>query len=101
KYGAPHRIVGILEPLQVPLAQVRTHFGVAGPSVEVAQRFRDKALMKDVLRSHGLPCARHKLLQSADDAHALVREVGLPLVLKPPAGQASKGTWRINTQEEL
>src|SRR5215470_7604223 len=27
RHGAPFRIIGILEPLQVPLAQVRSHFG--------------------------------------------------------------------------
>jgi formate-dependent phosphoribosylglycinamide formyltransferase (GAR transformylase) len=101
RHGAPHRILGILEPLQVPLAQVRRHFGVPGPDVDTAERFRDKARMKDVLRAHGLPCARHKLVTAWADAEEFVGEVGLPIVLKPPAGMACKATWRIRSMDEL
>ncbi len=101
RHGAPHRILGILEPLQVPLAMVRRRFDVPGPDVDTAERFRDKARMKDVLRANGLPCARHKLIATWADAEAFVAEVGLPVVLKPPAGMACKATWRIRSTEEL
>src|SRR3954469_16797690 len=30
KYGGLHQVLGVLEPLQVPLAQVREHFGIPG-----------------------------------------------------------------------
>src|SRR5215470_223421 len=101
RHGRPDRILGILEPLQVQLAQVRAHFGVAGTPVDTAEAFRDKARMKDLLRAAGLPCARHKLIRSVADAEAFVSEVGFPLVLKPPAGMACKATWRIRTVDEL
>src|SRR5438552_11023728 len=54
RHGDPFRITGILEPLQTPLAVVRGRFNVAGPDPQTAQRFREKALMKDTLREHGL-----------------------------------------------
>ncbi len=101
KYGAPHRILGILEPLQVQLAQVRAHFGIPGTPVATAEAFRDKARMKDLLRRGGIPCARHRLLRSAADAEAFIAEVGFPIVLKPPAGQGCKATWRIGNVDEL
>jgi formate-dependent phosphoribosylglycinamide formyltransferase (GAR transformylase) len=101
RHGEIFRILGILEPLQVQLAEVRKHFGVPGPDVETADRFRDKARMKDVLRAHGLPCARHKTITSVADAEAFVKEVGFPIVLKPPAGMGCKATWRIRSDEEL
>jgi D-alanine-D-alanine ligase-like ATP-grasp enzyme len=101
RHGHPDRILGILEPLQVPLAMVRRHFGVPGPDVDTAERFRDKARMKDVLRQHGLPCARHKLVTRWEDAAEFAAEVGLPIVLKPPAGMACKATWRIRSLDEL
>lgn len=101
KYGEPDRILGVLEALQVQLAEVRTHFGVGGPSVDTAERFRDKALMKDTLRAAGIPVARHKLLHSFDDAASFVAEVGFPIVLKPPAGAGCKATWRVRDAEEL
>ncbi|MFO0748234.1 MAG: ATP-grasp domain-containing protein [Myxococcota bacterium] len=100
-YGGVHRVIGILEPLQVQLAEVRKAIGVPGPSPETADLFRDKARMKDELRKHGLPCARHRLVKSAADAEAFVAEVGLPIVLKPLAGMGCKATWRIGSADEL
>lgn len=101
RHGELHRVLGILEPLQVQLGQVRRALGVPGTSADTADLFRDKARMKDELRRHGLPCARHQLVRSWADAEAFVREVGLPIVLKPPAGMACKATWRINSAEDL
>ncbi|MDQ3367922.1 MAG: ATP-grasp domain-containing protein [Myxococcota bacterium] len=101
RHGAIHRVLGILEPLQVQLGELRRALGVTGTGPETADLFRDKARMKDELRRHGLPCARHRLIRSWDDAASFVTEVGLPLVLKPPAGMGCKATWRINTVDEL
>lgn len=101
RHGEIHRVLGILEPLQVQLAELRRALGVPGTDPETAQLFRDKARMKDELRRHGLPCARHALVASAKDAEAFVREVGFPLVVKPPAGMGAKATWRIRGPEEL
>jgi formate-dependent phosphoribosylglycinamide formyltransferase (GAR transformylase) len=101
RHGQPQRILGILEPLQVQLAEVRAHFGIPGPPPDIADAFRDKARMKDLLRANGLPCARHKLLGSIADAEQFVREVGFPIVLKPPAGMGCKATWRIKDVGEL
>lgn len=101
RHGPIARILGILEPLQVELAKLRAHFGVEGTDVRTAELFRDKAMMKDALRAAGLPCARHKLLRSFDDAARFIDEVGLPLVLKPPAGMACKATWRIESLDQL
>ncbi|MBM4376732.1 MAG: ATP-grasp domain-containing protein [Deltaproteobacteria bacterium] len=100
-HGPIHRLTGVLEPLQTPLAVARTRLGIAGPSPEVAERFRDKALMKDTLRAAGLPCARHKLAHRAEEALAFAAEVGFPLVVKPPAGAGCRATFRVEREDEL
>ncbi|MDQ3338751.1 MAG: ATP-grasp domain-containing protein [Myxococcota bacterium] len=101
RHGQIHRLIGILEPLQVQLAHARRALGIAGTTPETADLFRDKARMKEELRRHGLPCARHRLIRSWGDAESFVAEVGFPLVLKPPAGMGCKATWRINSVDEL
>ena len=101
RHGKIHRILGILEPLQVQLAEVRRAMGIPGTRPETADLFRNKARMKDELRRHGLPCAKHALIRSWSDAEKFVGEVGFPLVLKPPAGMGAKSTWRIETTDEL
>lgn len=99
--GTPDRIIGSLEQLQVPLAEVRAYFRLGGLSVEAARNFRDKATMKTVLARAGLPCARHRLAAGAADARAFVAEVGLPVVVKPPAGAGAVNTFRLDDAAEL
>jgi biotin carboxylase len=101
RYGPIHRLLGILEPLQVQLAMAREALGLSGVKAKTAELFRDKAKMKDALRAAGLPCARHAVVTGYADAERFASEVGLPLVLKPPAGMGCKATWRINTLDEL
>jgi len=101
KHGKIDRVVGILEGMQVQLAEVREHFGIDGTRPEVARRFRDKASMKEALAKAGLPVARNALLRSAAEAHTFAKLVGFPLVLKPPAGMGSKSTFRMRSFAEL
>lgn len=93
--GALDRLLAVLEQLQVPAAQARAACGIPGLSVEGALNFREKARMKAVLRAAGLPVARSRLVTSEAEARAFVEEVGYPIVVKPPAGLGSKGTYRI------
>jgi biotin carboxylase len=99
--GKVERLIGTLEELQVPLAEVREALGIPGLSAVAAHAFRDKARMKDVLRAHGLPCARHRLCDSADECRACARDTGFPLVVKPPAGAGARNTFRVENEEQL
>ena len=99
--GPVQRIMAVLEQLQVPLAQVREHLGIPGMGVVTAHNFRDKAQMKSVLRAAGVPCARHRLADSAEVAQDFARVAGFPLVVKPPAGAGAKSTFRLDDAHEL
>ena len=95
------RLLAVLEQLQVPLAQVREHLGIAGMDAATARNFRDKAQMKSVLRAAGVPCARYRLADSAAAAAGFAAEVGFPLVVKPPAGAGAKSTFRLDDAGDL
>ena len=99
--GPVHRLVGILEPLQVQLAEVRARFGVPGTDPRTADLFRDKPRMKQALAAAGLPVARNRLVTGWADARVFADEVGLPLVLKPPAGMGARATFRVSGLDEL
>lgn len=99
--GKVDRLIAILEQLQVPVAEVREKLGLPGLTVEAAQNFRDKARMKNVLRSSGLPCAKHKLATTAQEAYTFAEQVGYPIVVKPPAGAGAKNTFRVESHEQL
>ncbi len=101
RMGPIDRLLGPLEQLQVPVAEAREAVGIEGMWTEAAHNFRDKNKMKEVLRRAGVPVARSRLLTSEHDAWSFVQEVGFPIVVKPPAGLGSKGTWRIRNTEEM
>ncbi|MGA7987292.1 MAG: hypothetical protein WCB51_02715 [Candidatus Dormiibacterota bacterium] len=99
--GGADRIIGMLEQLQVPLGEVRDALGIPGMGAEVAHNFRDKARMKTVFEAHGVPCARHRLTHSVDEARDAASDLGYPLVAKPPAGAGARATFRIDSEGHL
>lgn len=101
RLGGIDRLFGAYEQLQVPLAEVRAKLGIEGMMPDVANRFRDKSEMKDVLRANGLPCAKHTLAETADHAVAFAAKVGYPVVVKPPAGAGSIATFKADDEASL
>lgn len=99
--GRPARLLGALEQLQEPLAEVRERLGIAGMPLEAARNFRNKARMKEVLERAGVPCARHRLAHDTGQALEAARELGFPLVLKPPAGAGARNTLRVDDPGQL
>lgn len=100
-FGRAHRYIGALEQLQVPLAVARETMGIDGLTVNASMNFRDKSRMKTVLSSAGVPCARHALVGDKSQAEQFAKEVGFPLVVKPPAGAGGKGTYRLDSAADL
>jgi biotin carboxylase len=99
--GTVNRVIGSLEQLQVPLAQVRERLGLPGLSVAAAHNFRDKSTMKTLFAAAGVPCARHRLIERAAEAAEFVRDVGFPVVVKPPAGAGAVSTFRLDSPDDL
>ena len=99
--GPVQRLLAVLEQLQVPLAQVREHLGIPGMDPVTARNFRDKDQMKTLLEAAGVPCARHRLADSAAAAAEFATMVGFPLVVKPPAGAGAKSTFRLDDLGDL
>jgi len=99
--GRPHRILGAVEQVQVPVAQVREDLGIEGMSMETATNFRDKRRMKDLLREAGIPCARHRQVSSVAEALQFAKKVGYPIIVKPLAGAASQATFKSGHDHEL
>jgi hypothetical protein len=99
--GPVERLIGALEQLQVPLAQARGALGIPGMDEDTALNVRDKSRMKSVLRSSGIPCARHQLVTRTEEATSVLAEVGLPMVAKPPAGAGALATYRLDTEADF
>ncbi len=101
RFGGVDSLIGMLEQLQVPLGEVRDALGIPGMGAAVARNFRDKSRMKDVFAAHGVPCARHGVASSAAEASSIAGALGLPVVVKPPAGAGARSTFRLDSVGQL
>lgn len=101
RMGKVERLIGPLEQLQVPLAEVRDKLNIPGMRTEAAINFRDKARMKTLLSAAGIPCARHRLIEEDKQGRDFVEKVGYPIVAKPQAGAGAINTFRIDGEDEL
>ncbi|WP_395839583.1 ATP-grasp domain-containing protein [Cystobacter fuscus] len=97
-HGKPAGIINLSEfcvPLQAELAE---HYQLLGPSREAALIGRDKSRMRAFFQKIGLPVPRfHRLSRSNLGA---LRELRLPIVLKPAFGGGSTLVQRCETYEE-
>lgn len=99
--GPIDRLAGVLEQLQLPMAEVRDALDIDGLRLATARNFRDKDRMKDVLRAAGVPVAGSALVRSADELVAAVGRLGYPLIVKPPAGLGARATFRVEDADDL
>ncbi len=99
--GRVDRLAGVLEQLQLPMAEVRDSLGIEGLPRAIARNFRDKDRMKEVLRAHGVPVARSALARSRAEIQAFIDEVGFPVIVKPQAGLGSRATHRVEDARDL
>jgi formate-dependent phosphoribosylglycinamide formyltransferase (GAR transformylase) len=100
-HGPIYRLLAINENIQGQAAEARARLGIEGLGPEAAQRFRDKALMKESFRAGGVPCARHRQVTSAAEAFTFAEEIGFPVIVKPLSGAGAQDTHRAEDVESL
>lgn len=99
--GGVDVLTGILENLQVPLAQARELLGLSGMNAQTAENFRDKATMKQLFEHNGLPCARSRRVSEPDQARRALSDWQTPIVVKPLAGMGARNTFRIDDADAM
>ncbi|MGO1542368.1 MAG: D-alanine--D-alanine ligase [Luteimonas sp.] len=77
---------GLLEALDVPYT---------GPGVLGSALTMDKIRTKQLWQAEGLPTARFVRMPPGADVEAAVRELGLPVFIKPSAEGSSVGVFRV------
>lgn len=99
--GWVDRMEATIEAHIIAAARVRERTGIPGLSVKAALLCRDKPMMKDFLREHGIPTAQSLGTASVQEAHAFAERVGYPLILKPRAGAGASGTERVDNRQQF
>jgi phosphoribosylamine--glycine ligase len=73
---------------------------IFGPTRAAAQLESSKAFSKAFMRRHGIPTAEYATFSDAQAAHAYVRTMGAPTVVKADGLAAGKGVVVATTEEQ-
>ncbi|GAB4485651.1 MAG: phosphoribosylamine--glycine ligase [Thermodesulfovibrionales bacterium] len=94
--------VGPEDPLSKGIVDLFEKEGrrIFGPSRAGAQLEASKAFSKDLLRSHGIPTADHRVFTSYLHAEEYVRFKGAPIVIKADGLAAGKGVFVASDMDE-
>jgi D-alanine-D-alanine ligase len=85
-------VQGLLESFAIPY----TGSGVLGAALSI-----DKIRTKQVWLSLGLPTPRYVRLEKGEDVQLAVRQLGLPVIVKPSCEGSSVGVSRVFKEPEL
>jgi formate-dependent phosphoribosylglycinamide formyltransferase (GAR transformylase) len=96
-----HHLEATIEAHMYMAARVRERTGIPGLSLEQVTRCRDKTVMKDFLRTHGIPCAANAAISTVAEARAFAARHGYPLIMKPRDGAGAAGTTKITDDATL
>jgi biotin carboxylase len=80
---------------------VASDLNLPGNSPEAVQILCNKPAFRTWLRSHGFRAPRFAAPSSVDEAVDAVRELGLPVMVKPCDSSGSKGVHRVTNMEAL
>src|SRR4029078_7538715 len=92
RYGEDGTVQGALELLGVPYT---------GSGVMASALAMDKWRTKLILRAEGIPVPRDVLLHESSDWDGIVRELGLPLIVKPVHEGSTIGLTKVLTTRDL
>ncbi|WP_331748543.1 ATP-grasp domain-containing protein [Streptomyces sp. NBC_00648] len=96
-------LINSTDTWSVPGADLAAKLGLPGPDPNAVRLLRDKSRVRSLLHAHGLSRGR-ALAVAADDecaAAEILREIGLPAILKDSAGTSSRNVWPVRDEEQL
>ncbi|HEY2795727.1 MAG TPA: hypothetical protein VGJ28_25415 [Micromonosporaceae bacterium] len=101
RHGSLDGIVGISEKDVLMTAHLRERMGMPGWRPEFIRRFKDKPTMKTLVRDAGLRVPHFVPLGPDTTADDVLRELNLPVVLKPRQEAASRGVVILYDADSL
>ncbi|MCH8313188.1 MAG: ATP-grasp domain-containing protein, partial [Nitrospinae bacterium] len=83
------------------VAAVANALNLPGIPFEVAERATDKIKMRQCLREHKVPIPDFRPIWSLEEAEAALKEMPLPLVIKPCDNMGARGVKKILQPDDL
>ncbi len=82
------------------LAKICKKFKLVGPSIDAAEKARNKFAMRKAFQDAGIRTPKYAILNAPEDLEKALREIGLPAVIKPVWGSDSEFVVKVETEEE-
>lgn len=101
KYGKIDRLESHNEHWLELDAALRTDFNIFGFKSEDMKKLKGKDAMKELFRKAEVPYIRGRIIKTREEAEALIKETGYPLVAKPDSGVGAANTYKIKNAEDL
>lgn len=101
RFGPIYRMITEYELIQMSVAQAREELDIPGMSPGTLLNFRDKGVMKTRLTEAGVPCARHRTVETPWEARDFAAQVGFPLIVKPVAGVGAREIHQCNDEGDF
>jgi carbamoyl-phosphate synthase large subunit len=94
---------GLNLALDLAAAGVLDRYGtrLIGASVDAIKRAEDRDLFKQTMRSIGLDLPRSGVVHTLEEAEALRRDIGLPVIIRPSRTLGGTGGGFASTEEEF
>ena len=95
-------LINSTDTWSVPGADLAVELGLPGPDPTAVRQLRDKSRVRNLLHERGLGRGG-ALAVPADPSSAseILREIGLPAVLKDSAGTSSRNVWPVRDGHQL
>lgn len=87
--------------VEYTVAMAANAAGLPGVSPEAALNCNDKIRMRKILNDSGVDYVKYGCAKSADEALKVVKDIGLPCIIKPADNSASRGLTKIYKEEEV
>jgi biotin carboxylase len=83
------------------VAHVAADLGLPGCPPVAAQRARNKRLMRETLRKHGVPHPHFACVKGWSELCQAASSIGFPLIYKPVGASSSKGVFKVTSADEI
>ncbi|MFJ2829452.1 ATP-grasp domain-containing protein [Streptomyces sp. NPDC087263] len=96
-------LINSTDTWSVPGADLAAKLGLPGPDPTAVRQLRDKSRVRNLLHERGLSRggALAVPVDPSSAAVEILREVGLPAILKDSAGTSSRNVWPVRDEHQL
>jgi D-alanine-D-alanine ligase len=82
-------------------SKIVDRYNLTGIPYRIASQVRNKFKFREFCEKNGLPFPKHKMLKNEEDIKAALKEIKLPVVLKPAYGSSSAFVIKAENEEDV